>query len=418
MNTAEALNIVLGSSVLIVLIFADYARKYSTDVYQRRLYLQMLVYTFLAMASDFVYYLVLGAPGKAVNSTLWVSLTLYYVFQVMAYYSIAVFINYLGYKDRGRTEKLGIIVLGINIAHILMLLFNLKFKFIFYVTDDNLFYHGDGYFVRMLISYAPVLLGLWDIFRVSRMQKKHLFRLLFLFLIITTIGSALDILFNTFSLVWPCFTAAQLYAYFFIIRNDARLDSLTGLGNRFSFNEFIDKLSRPGQVEIALPFNPQRRNPDLVVKRRKPGDSYSLVMIDMDHFKEINDTLGHLEGDNALRDMSAIIKACTRTSDFAARYGGDEFILASKAEYDTATLMERIQESIDELNNKNIRPYKLQISYGYDVFTTGSDISISDFLKHIDGLMYKQKKERRRASDAAKIADDAAKNTSETAEAR
>jgi diguanylate cyclase (GGDEF)-like protein len=106
-----------------------------------------------------------------------------------------------------------------------------------------------------------------------------------------------------------------------------------------------------------------------------------------------------LEGDNALRDMAAIIKGCIRHSDFAARYGGDEFVLATKAEYDIEKLLERLQQAITLQNEKKARPYKIEISYGYDVFTPHSDQSIEKFLAHIDGLMYQNKAERRRKED-------------------
>ena len=122
-------------------------------------------------------------------------------------------------------------------------------------------------------------------------------------------------------------------------------------------------------------------------------------MIDMDNFKRINDTLGHQEGDNALRDMAAIIKKCIRSRDFAARYGGDEFVLAARTENDIEALMRRIQEAIDQHNAKQTRPFKLAISYGYDVYTADGSRKIEEFLTHIDSLMYKHKAERRRSGD-------------------
>jgi diguanylate cyclase (GGDEF)-like protein len=182
------------------------------------------------------------------------------------------------------------------------------------------------------------------------------------------------------SLVWACFSASILYIYFFIIRSDSKIDSLTGIGNRYSFNEFINKLSKQNTKE-----------------------DYSIVMIDLDRFKEINDTLGHIEGDNALRDMAVIIKGCIRYSDFAARYGGDEFILATKAESDIKRVIERINETIDNQNRKRSRPYQLYMSYGYDVYTTNSGQSIHEFISRIDSLMYKQKEERRKAGIASAI---------------
>ena len=198
--------------------------------------------------------------------------------------------------------------------------------------------------------------------------------MIILFILITGIGAALDIILKQGSLTWPCFAAATLYLYFFIIQSDSKIDSLTGIGNRYSFNEFIDKLSH-----------------------QNTKNDYSIVMMDMDRFKEINDTLGHLEGDNALRDMAAIIKGCIRHSDFAARYGGDEFVLATQAGNDIQRLMDRIQKAIDVQNEKRARPYQIYMSYGYDVYTTNSGQSIQNFLAIIDAKMYRQKEERKRA---------------------
>jgi diguanylate cyclase (GGDEF)-like protein len=232
-----------------------------------------------------------------------------------------------------------------------------------------------------------------DILLFPKNIKTNPITLFLCLLILTCASSAADLLFKTTSLIWPCFVGSLLYAYFFIIQTDSKIDALTGLGNRNSFNEFVSKLSAGGTR--PRPKHSERQ----FSRRRKPFESYSITMIDMDHFKMINDTLGHLEGDNALRDMAGIIKNCIRNNDFAARYGGDEFILVTDSGNDITFLLGRIQTAIDDLNAKNARPYKLQISYGYDVYNTNSGISITDFLKHVDGLMYKHKNERRRSSD-------------------
>jgi diguanylate cyclase (GGDEF)-like protein len=124
-------------------------------------------------------------------------------------------------------------------------------------------------------------------------------------------------------------------------------------------------------------------------------------MIDMDHFKAINDTLGHLEGDNALRDMALIIKSCIRETDFAFRYGGDEFVLAIQSEYNIEKLMERVQQAIDNQNKKGKRAYKLQMSYGWDVFTASPSsnlASIENFLDRVDKLMYENKVAKKASS--------------------
>jgi diguanylate cyclase (GGDEF)-like protein len=303
------------------------------------------------------------------------------------------------FKDKKRTRLITKLVCCIVALHVIIIAANLTGHFYFYITEDNFFLHGNRYYIRLIVSYLPALFALYDVIFSFKLFKRNQFILLLIFFFFTSIGSTIDIILKNLMLIWPCFTAALLYAYFFIIRADSKIDSLTGLGNRTSFNEFIAKLAdSDGKAMI-------RRLPDRNTKARRSRyarEAFSIVMIDMDHFKKINDTLGHLEGDNALRDMAAIIKSSIRQTDFAARYGGDEFVLATRVEHDVKNLMTRIHDAIEDQNRKKTRAYTIQISYGYDVFTTNSGQSMTEFLNHIDKLMYKQKTEHRRAEDRGK----------------
>jgi diguanylate cyclase (GGDEF)-like protein len=330
----------------------------------------------IAMAGDFVYYTISGYPGRAAYYVLYADLVIYYIFHVASLYYLFIFIDYLSFKDSVRTKKVSKCVWAIFIIHGIILMLNMPLGFYFYLTPENVFSHGDKFFIRLIIGYLPALMVAFDLFFLAKNFKKSQIYLALFFIIFTSLGSIIDIVLNTNGLVWPCFAAAILYAYFFIVRSDSKIDSLTGIGNRYSFNEFIRQLSHQSGKQ-----------------------AYSVVMIDLDQFKESNDTLGHLEGDNALRDMAAIIKSSIRVSDFAARYGGDEFVLAVRKESDIARLMERIQQVIDNQNDKKVRPYKIQISYGCGVFTPNSGQSIEVFLSDIDSLMYKQKAAKRRGAD-------------------
>jgi diguanylate cyclase (GGDEF)-like protein len=384
MRLAIALNAILGSALTVVLIFANYVRKFNTDRFQRHIFCGILVFTFISMTGDFAYLLLEEHPGRTVYFSLYVIGIVFYFFQVLSYYYIVIFIDYMVFKDRKRAEIITGIVYGIIVIHAVALALNLRHHFYFSISaEDNIFSRGDKYYIRLMLSYLPVLFAVYDFTVSHTVLKKSFLVMLILLLIFPLAGSSVDLIFGSEKLVWPCLAAALLYAYFFIIRSDARLDSLTGIGNRFSFNEFTDRLSR-----------------------RVSGESWAIVMIDMDNFKRINDTLGHQEGDNALRDMAAVIKKCVRGGDFAARYGGDEFVLATKAENDIRRLMERIQKAVDMQNEMRVRPYQLYISYGYDVYTTNSGRSIKDFIVHIDSLMYRHKEERRGAGVLSAITAD------------
>jgi diguanylate cyclase (GGDEF)-like protein len=373
MHVAESLNFLLGSLLIVILIYADYLRKYNTDTFQRSIFLNILGFAFVPMICDLVYVLVEGQPGRFMHGFFYVVVGIYYVSQLISFFYIGVFIDYTVFKDPERTKKIVRIVWIIGTLHILALTVNFFYPFHFYIAEpENILVHGKFYILHILVSYSPLLFVLYEIIFSSKEFKKSQYPLILIFLLLNSIGALIDAVTESTTLIWPCFAAALLYAYFFVIRTDSKIDSLTGIGNRYAFNEFINKLASHSVKE-----------------------SYSIVIIDMDHFKEINDTLGHAEGDNALRDMAAIIKGCIRHSDFAARYGGDEFVLAARAEYDIEKLIKRIERAMEIQNEKHIRPYKLEMSYGYDVYTAGQSHSITEFLNHVDGLMYQHKAERR-----------------------
>ncbi|MBP1777958.1 MAG: hypothetical protein H6Q86_3969 [candidate division NC10 bacterium] len=91
-----------------------------------------------------------------------------------------------------------------------------------------------------------------------------------------------------------------------LLRELSTRDSLTGLLN---YREFQRQLTEEAE------------------RSRRYGRPFSLLMLDIDHFKAINDTYGHLAGDKALRGLAALIRAEVRPTDIVARYGGEEFVL-------------------------------------------------------------------------------------------
>ncbi|MDR0602312.1 MAG: diguanylate cyclase [Treponema sp.] len=393
------INPTVSSILVISLIVVDYVRKHNTDAFQRRIFLVVLSTAFLAVAMDFANGVLGGRPGEDIRIIMYAVLTVFLNSQNIAYYIILAFIDYFVYSNTARTRKIIAIAAVFLSLYFISTLLNLHWKFFFYISEDNYYSKGPLYPLRLVISYLPILIITVYVIAAIRSFKRSQVYLLILFALLSGFGATLDIVLKTGSLVWICFTAALLYIYFFIIQSDAKIDSLTGIGNRTSFNEFINRLARQNT-----------RHPE-------GGRPWAIAMIDLDHFKKINDTLGHLEGDNALRDMASIIKSSIRHCDFAARYGGDEFIVgvragsaeqagsvkpAESAESSKAGLekvLARIKEAMEVQNEKNLRPYKIRMSYGYDIFNTNDGVSVRDFLAHIDGLMYKNKAEHRRASD-------------------
>jgi diguanylate cyclase (GGDEF)-like protein len=125
-----------------------------------------------------------------------------------------------------------------------------------------------------------------------------------------------------------------------------------------------------------------------------------LLYIDIDRFKEINDTFGHKEGDKALQDVAAALRECFRTTDILARIGGDEFALTTDVPPDSPKILEeRLVNAVQQITNKTGRPYQISLSIG---ITRCDDslgaLSIEDLLARADALMYEQKRKRKNST--------------------
>ena len=120
-------------------------------------------------------------------------------------------------------------------------------------------------------------------------------------------------------------------------------------------------------------------------------------MIDINEFKKINDTYGHIVGDKALEDASSILMQSLRKNDFIARYGGDEFavILEVNSASDLEKTVEHIKENVRKFNFENLMPYRISFSIGYSIFSYEFHMSAEQFLHHIDQLMYIEKEKRK-----------------------
>lgn len=148
-------------------------------------------------------------------------------------------------------------------------------------------------------------------------------------------------------------------------------DALTGLYNKRFFNKQL-------KIEIT--------------RTRRTGASFCLMIIDLDNFKSINDTLGHAKGDEFLVKISRQINQQTRPTDFACRYGGDEFvaILPETSLFDGIMIAERWHALI--LKAARQMKVKVSSSIGIDEFNANCAMSAEDFFDKVDQELYGAKR--------------------------
>lgn len=153
-------------------------------------------------------------------------------------------------------------------------------------------------------------------------------------------------------------------------------DELTGLYNRRGFLTLVEE-----QMKLA----------------RRTKTPLILFFADLDGLKKINDTHGHKEGDQALRDATKVLKRTFRDSDIISRFGGDEFaVLAVNAALDSEQLFRgRLDENLRKLNQVSGRLYDLCLSMGASVVEVHKDLNLEELIISADSKLYEIKRSKK-----------------------
>ena len=122
-------------------------------------------------------------------------------------------------------------------------------------------------------------------------------------------------------------------------------------------------------------------------------NTLSVIMIDMDHFKTINDTLGHQAGDKVLVAVSTLLRECARNIDVVGRWGGEEFLIICPdiSQKKLENLAEQIREGIENLEVCDDRV--ITASFGLAHYEDGNDINA--VITRADNALYRAKKNGR-----------------------
>ncbi|MGE4560700.1 MAG: diguanylate cyclase [Desulfobulbus sp.] len=149
----------------------------------------------------------------------------------------------------------------------------------------------------------------------------------------------------------------------------ARKDTLTGLPNRYVFGERIKSI-----VEQA----------------KRHGYPLTLAALDLDHFKAVNDTMGHLMGDHVLKQVAEVLQNQIRLTDLLVRMGGDEFLLVlpDTSLQDARFLAERLCRAVEQLDIVT-KAGRLAVSIGLSEWSNKMDLN--SWLEHADDILYQAK---------------------------
>ena len=211
----------------------------------------------------------------------------------------------------------------------------------------------------------------------SRLRRKD-YWIHLAFIIMCTVAGILDAVVR----ITPVMTLAIAFslAYMFVnlvepLIYNAYSDALTGLHNRRHADRYLTEM----------------------MKEASPDEPLYLFMADVDRFKEINDTLGHMEGDHALKTVAEAIAAVANDfRGFAARWGGDEFLVMvrhAKKEDFPMYFASVLDDKIKHFAERHHIKYPLAMSIGHAICDTSAE-AIGDVIEAADQMLYQKKRER------------------------
>lgn len=360
-------------SILLLIVIHIYAFKQSEQIYlQHKLFIMMLRVNIIMLIVDIL--------GRFDGNPDTFFLVFNYFGNFLVYFLNPVlpsiwllYVHYQIFHEDSKTLRLIkplSIIIGIN-AFLLVL--SQFYGYFYYIDMENIYHRGPLFWLHASISIALILASFVLIIANRKIIEKKFFTSLVFFGILPLIFVFLQLKFYGTSLMLNSVALSLLIVFFNIQNHNINTDYLTGVYNRKKLETYMKEK----------------------INSSTENKTFSAILIDLNNFKSINDNFGHDIGDDALEACVTLLKSCIRSIDIIARFGGDEFyiILDVSNKDDLEATVSRINNGLKEFNEEGTKPYKLSFSMGYAVYDYHSHMTVEEFQKRIDILMYENKRD-------------------------
>ncbi len=372
----EKIDIDIFSILLLAIVLFNHLRNSSEGMFRQRFFRALIICNMGIMLSDMLIYLLLEKPGTFAHTSLY---ALQSVFFMLCALFCLIWALYCSLWPGSKLRPATLILLSTPIVLLAVFIsLNATQGFLFRINADNSYQRGPYFHLISVCTYAYVIYALIQIFRdKSRLTNREFYTYLLIPLFPTALGIVQLVLHASTLMVWPATALAMVMMQIVRLTEKINLDHLSGLYNRKYLDEYIDdvlQMNRSGGVG-------------------KGGKKFAAIMLDIDDFKTINDTFGHVEGDHAIILAADILRKSIRKGDVAARYGGDEFLIVlDQCSDSTPTrVIRRIRENVQKFNRENKLPYAIEFSMGYKVYSNLHGLTSKQIFTSIDALMYQNK---------------------------
>lgn len=276
--------------------------------------------------------------------------------------------SYIDYKIHGSRERIKYRLLYMHgfIIVITLAIVNFFVPVLFSINSDNLYSREPGLWFGMIYTYGLFIYMIYLVIKNRAKVQSNLLYIVIGFLMIPALGAFIQMTHFGIILMWPGLAIAVIIAYLFLETSSSTKDYLTGLYNRTMLDHYalhlIDK-----------------------------NNNFSVVMIDLDDYKKINDEHGHYTGDRIIIMFGKLLKTVFPSNSMVSRYGGDEFLVIVESINDKELLeyKNKIKELISNFEDELFQ--KVTFSYGSSSRTNNNNKAFERLITEADDLMYADK---------------------------
>ena len=372
MNVMEAaIADYLGVVLLICMMISSRIRRSDEEHIEYRIFTAITILAMIACVVDFFVFFSDGKSGTLMRFLNAFGNTYCYIANPIFISSWCLYEDLKLYHSVARVKNIYAYVFIPAIILCIIAVINNFFPIIYVIDENNVYSRLPFSYIFFIADILYILFSIWILKSYEHHYGKVRFFPLYLMVGPVITGYALQIMFYGNSVVWVS-VAVGITAIYMSFQNEfSYLDKLTGLYNR----AYLDY-----QLETAA----KNKTPRL-----------GGIMIDVDHFKAINDTYGHSAGDSALVDVARIINFAKPDKAIATRFAGDEFIILVRDTKDKEMqrIINNLRDESNIFNETENRRYRISLSMGYAIYNTAHE-TIDDFLRHMDDNMYEEKEIR------------------------
>ena len=330
---------------------------------------KIILVTMLVLVIEAITFAVDRQPGRGMYYLGYISNSILFLIVLAPLSLWLIYLDECILTDEHEKKRKKIVYAAFNLLAVAIVVANFFTGILFTIGQRNAYSRGPAVIGLMAMNGVLFFGYLPSLRRYRKFISGRVYELILALGILPFFGATLQMLFYGTPLLWPMMALVALAAHFLVEKEEIRRDCLTGL------------LSRT-QMEVRAQF---------LIDHRQP---FSLILLDIDQFKSINDTYGHEEGDQALCVIANLLQKSIKQIDSAYRYAGDEFILIIESDRSEAAnrVVERLKANLEKHNSASQKPYVLSFSCGIVFYKANPSASIIELFTEADRLMYANKK--------------------------